>query len=144
MAVTRRSQKAAGASSAASGSQVAAHYSSLRARLPRLSLSSWVALAAFLFMVVLSLLGPQGGGMGNAASRAQSGAFSSYVFGPSATARWAAEPKPMSQPCPSTQLDPWPLGVEFKRAKSDKGIKCLEYKYTVRVYGLACAGSPSE
>lgn len=138
MAITRRSHKAAGASSGASASQAAAH-ASLRARLARLSLSSWVALAAFLFMAVFSLIGPQGGalgGIGNPAARAQSGAFSSYVFGPSATARWAAEPKPMSQPCPSTKLDPWPLGVEFTRAKSDAGVKCLEYKYTVR--GIVC------
>lgn len=132
MAITRRSHKAAGAGQAGGPRHGASSSASLRAALARLSLSSWVGLAAFIFMAVLSVLGTPRGGMGgyNAAFSSAS-TLSSFLLA-SPTSRRAQAPKPLSKPCASTQLSPWPLGVEFAKAKSDAGIKCLEYAYTVR------------
>jgi hypothetical protein len=131
--VTRRSVKAGG-SGGHSSSQASAATNSLRATLARLSLSGWVGVAAFLFMLILGLLGPR-----SISNPAVVSLTSSFMLTPmSETTRRATAPKPMSRPCSSTQLAPWPLGVEFTRAKSDAGVKCLDYAYTVSRW--SCSG----
>lgn len=127
MAITRRSHKAAGGGHGGGSAHASSSFrASLRTTLARLNLSTWVVLAAVVLMGLTSFFGmPRGSHPGMMLS-------SSYVLS-SPTSRKAMAPKLPSKPCSSSKLATWPLGVEFTRAKSDAGVKCLEYAYTVRV-----------